>query len=677
MTMTMRFADVPEDELQILLAETAEHIQTLDEGLVRLERDGNDPQLLQSIFRAAHTLKSAAGVLNHKDMASLTHALETVLDALRQNGLKASAEVTDACLDALDTLKLLHAEIMTGETQGPTPEIAPLVARLLQIGRPDEAACHGADAELETAGADTPGLLVCADIAPESAAPAARAFQVMLTLQSLGEVRALEPSPAVIESGVSVHRVTARLITRHPHSEVRRALGQLSEIVRLEIGDEPIVAQAAPAEGAVADYPAPPAGEAPRPGAPPPASPELAHSPLTDKTVRTSVERLDRLMDLVGELIADRNRLGQLRDDFESHSHNGSRALEENLAQTVIHLSRITDQLQEEVMRIRLLPVAKVFAKFPRLVRDLARKAGKQAELVMRGEDTELDRSVIEQISDPLVHLLRNAMDHGVELPGDRLAAGKAECGVIRVTARHEEGRIILTVEDDGRGIDAPRVKAAAVQKGLIGEAEAASLTRQETLDLIFRPALSTAAIVNEVSGRGVGLDVVRTNIERLNGSIIVDSWPGKGTRFQIVLPLTLAIIPTLLVQAGGEMFAIPLSAVMEALRLGQSDLHAVRGRPVAYLRGRALPLAPLDALLGLAGRSTPRGVARGYVVAVRWGKLEMGLIVDRLIGEQEVVVKPLGALVGDTPGVSGAAILGDGGIALIADVSGLFRLAS
>jgi two-component system chemotaxis sensor kinase CheA len=337
--------------------------------------------------------------------------------------------------------------------------------------------------------------------------------------------------------------------------------------------------------------------------------------------------------------------------------------------------------LQEEVMRIRMLPVANVFHKFPRLVRDLARQTGKEVELVIRGEDTELDRSVIETIGDPLIHMLRNAVDHGLETPAERREAGKPERGTATLTARHEEGRILLTVEDDGRGIDAERVKASAVRKGLIGQAEAAALTPAQVVDLIFTPGLSTAKTVSGLSGRGVGMDIVRANVERLNGSVSVETWPGRGTRFQVSLPLTLAIVPALLVQAGGfrggaaPVFALPLSNVMEALQLEPHNLHTVNGQPMTMLRGRVLPLLKLDEALGFVRGREDGPESREYVVAVRWAQSTLGLRVDRLVGEQEVVIKSLGPLFGESAGLAGAAILGDGQIALIVDIPGLFKL--
>ncbi|MCI0519192.1 MAG: chemotaxis protein CheA, partial [Chloroflexi bacterium] len=401
---------------------------------------------------------------------------------------------------------------------------------------------------------------------------------------------------------------------------------------------------------------------------------ERSRGKNADKTVRTSVERLDNLMNLVGELITDRNRLNLIRSLLETRFHGEEQI--EAVSETITHVGRITDQLQAEVMGIRMLPISAVFNKFPRLVRDLARKANKQVDLVMRGEDTELDRSVIEEISDPLIHLLRNSVDHGLETPEERLSQGKTERGVILLTARHEQGRIILTVEDDGRGIDLERVKAKAVEKGLVAKADAEGMSQEEAIDLIFASGLSTARVVSDVSGRGVGMDIVRNNIERLNGQILVETWPGRGTQFQIVLPLTLAIVPTLLVRVGVGTYAIPLVTVTETLRVPITDIYSVKGKPVIVLRDHVLPVSRLSQLFALS-RQPNGGDGSGmeYIVVVRSGKTQMGLIVDSLVGEEEVVVKSLSTIVGDINGVSSAAILGDGQVALILDVQGLFKL--
>ncbi len=681
--------DIEEDELHIFLAEADEHLQTLDEGLVRLEREGDDPELLQAIFRAAHTLKGSAGAIGHQRMAELTHAMETVLDGLRKHTLAVSADLVDVCLESLDALRGLRNEVI--ERRASPVDIAPLVERLLQMAAPIPSGDKGPQAEASVPMHPSSSAIyaIHVEIAPDSFASAARAFQVLLALQSLGDVLELEPSQAVIETAAPVQRVTARLASSHSPEEIRQALTDIPEITNVTVSG----GQRAEDDGQ--------ATQDKGVGAPGMAPAERARgvaSHTTEKTVRTSVERLDSLMNLVGELITDRNRLFQVRSNFEQRFRGDPQV--EDLIQTTLHISRITDQLQEEVMRIRMLPIANVFNKFPRLVRDLARKAGKQVELVIRGEETELDRSVIEEISDPLIHLLRNAVDHGLETPEERRAAGKPERGTILLTARHEESRIILTVEDDGRGIDVERVKASAVQKGLLTEAEAAALSHDEAINLIFKPGLSTARVVTDVSGRGVGMDIVRANIERLNGTILVETWPGQGTQFQIALPLTLAIIPALLVRVSESTFAIPLATVMETLRVPLAGIQTVKGKQVTQLRQRVLPLVRLSQVLGFCpgdkGRRTedgghssfvfrpPSSVSTGgngqryeYVVAMRWGRLEMGLLVDALVGEQELVIKPLGGLIGETPGVSGAAILGDGRVALIVDVPGLFKLAA
>jgi two-component system chemotaxis sensor kinase CheA len=397
---------------------------------------------------------------------------------------------------------------------------------------------------------------------------------------------------------------------------------------------------------------------------------EKAKEKSVDKTVRTSVERLDALMNLVGELITDRNRLNQLRNQLEV-TYRGNEKFS-MLSDTVVHIGRITDQLQEEVMHIRMLPVANVFNKFPRLVRDLAQKTGKELDLVIRGQDTELDRSVIEEINDPLIHLLRNSVDHGIETPSERIAAGKNPRGTVTLSARHEQGRIVLTVEDDGKGIDTEKLKASAVSRGLISPVDAASMPDDKAIDLIFLSGLSTSKTVSDISGRGVGMDIVRTNIERLNGTVVVETHPGRGSIFTISLPLTLAIVPTLLVRVSDITFAIPLVMVVETQHLHSKDIRVVSGKPVTQLRDKVITLVHLSDVFKLNNHDKAEDY---YMVVVRSNKVEIGLIVDLLMGEEEVVVKSLNSIIGETPGISSAAILGDGQVALILDVSGLYKV--
>ena len=741
--------DISDDELPIFLAEVSEQLEILDEGLVRLERESDQAGLLQVLFRAAHTLKGSAGMIGHKRMVALTHALETVLDGIRKGLISIQTDLIDVCLQSVDMLHNLSDEV---STRAACPQdIAPLLAAFASLGqlstghlpsgqmptaqdKPEPAAVglRPTDAVLPMQAARGHTFHIQAEISPDSMASAARAFQLMLALHELGEILAMEPAQEQIETASPVSIFKALLASEKPVEAIRSALSQISDIDRLSIGNEQIELSSpvnqAPERPPVKKAPAIRLGdillengliteaqlqaallEQSRETGPKPLigktlvkmgfisqevldevvseqaqhkqadthpgetnSEERTKGRANGKTVRTSVERLDSLMNLVGELITDRNRLYLVRSNFDTRFHGDSQV--DALSETITHIGRITDQLQSEVMSIRMLPVANVFNKFPRLVRDLARKANKQVDLVIRGEDTELDRSVIEEISDPLIHLLRNAVDHGLELPAERLAAGKLERGSILVTARYEQGRIIVTVEDDGRGLDLERVKAKAVDKGLIGEKEASGLSEEEVIDLIFVSGLSTAKKVSDVSGRGVGMDIVRNNIERLNGNILVETWPGRGTRFQIVLPLTLAIVPTLLVRVGKGTYAIPLVTVIETLRVARPEIATINGRPVILLRDRVLPVIRLSAVFDL--QETTNDQRNVYVVVVRSGKSQMGLIVDALVGEQEVVVKSLSAIVGEVTGVSSAAILGDGQVALILDVQGLFKLA-
>ena len=577
---------------------------------------------------------------------------------------------------------------------------------------------------------------VHARISPNSIASAARAFQLMLALQDLGHLLEMTPSQERIETAEPVSEFSAVLQTGHPLEEVRRQLDLISDVDELSVRVEPKnVAQ--PVEQPVLrptkeendnddDKPPEKLGEfliaqglitqaqldaALQQQKKTPGEHHLIGQVLVElgflrqqdldaavagllqkqrqalvraggfdrkgdrkpeMTVRTSVERLDSLMNLIGELITDRNHLNQIRNRLQMEQ--GGLDAMESLSETVNHLGRITDQLQEEVMRIRMLPVSNVFHKFPRLIRDLAQKTGKRIDLVIEGEDTELDRSVIDMINDPLIHILRNAVDHGIETPAERSAAGKPERGRILLTARHEQGHIVITVEDDGKGIDADRLRKSAVRKGLLSEDEVNALPDDKAIELIFLSGFSTAASVTDISGRGVGMDIVRSNIQRINGNVQVETHPGIGTQFSIVLPLTLAIVPTLLVKAIDTVFAIPLVMVAETLRLAKHEIRSIRGEPVTVLRDKVLPLVSMAEVFGLGEARDERKFS--YVVVVQTGKQRVGLVVDALMGEEEVVVKTLGALVGEIPGVSSGAILGDGKIALIVDVPGLLFLA-
>jgi len=408
------------------------------------------------------------------------------------------------------------------------------------------------------------------------------------------------------------------------------------------------------------------------PAAPP--SSGTGSSPITDRaseTIRVEVDRLDNLMDLVGELVLGRNRLLQLVSDAETIDDRAN--LLRKMGDTTSQVDFITSELQTAVMRTRMVQVGRVFNKFPRVVRDLAREFDKKIDLVIEGEDTELDKSLIEEIGDPLTHLIRNAADHGIETPAERTANGKPERGTIRLSAAHEGNHILIEIEDDGAGIDPDALKTKAIEKDVITASEAADMTDTEAFDLIFRPGFSTARGVSQVSGRGVGMDVVKTNLRRLNGSIDTESTLGEGTRFVMKLPLTLAIIQSLLVEVGRETFAIPLHSVTEVINLSGSDVHTIQGREVMHHRDRVLPLLRIGESLAVNGYE--RGGRDAYIVVVAIAHHRLGVVVDDLMSQKEIVIKPLGEYLKNAPAVAGSTILGDGSVIMILDVAEMIRM--
>ena len=690
--------DLAEDEFPIFMAETDEQLQVLDDGLIRLEREGEDMELLQALFRAAHTLKGTSGMIGHKRMVNLTHSMETALDGLRKHTLPVSTAFIDLCLEATDALRSLREEVITRKECGVgVDDLTDRFSALVLAGKPGQSSSTPAASAPPAAPVEkpapqpvkpvtapvTPGMFtVRVEISQNSIASAARAFQVMMELQSLGTIKKMSPTQEEIETSNPVHTMLVELDTPKTDTDILKALDTLSELDKVEIMPAGSVE--------IKEAPAPVVNETPTPAAPPPpppppppvkpavqetqasAAPKASAAPVSvEKTVRTSVERLDNLMNLVGELITDRNRLYQIRSTLEATIRNSDQA--DVLSDTITHVGRITDQLQMEVMGIRMLPVSNTFSKFPRMVRDLSAKLNKKIDMVIEGENTELDRSVIEEINDPLIHLIRNSVDHGIETAEARATTGKPERAIIKLTARHEQGRIILTVEDDGRGIDPEKIRASAVSKGMMSETDAASLSDDEAINLIFSSGFSTAKVVNDVSGRGVGLDIVRNNIQRLNGTVMVETEKGKGTRFMVTLPLTLAIVPTLLVRVAHNTLAIPLVTVVETLRISTKEIQTVNSRPVIRLRDKVLPLMDLSETFGF--NSSKKDLGYRYVVVVGMGKQLMGLAVDRLLGQEEVVVKSLGSIIGEVMGIASAAILGDGSVILIIDVQDLFQI--
>jgi two-component system chemotaxis sensor kinase CheA len=503
---------------------------------------------------------------------------------------------------------------------------------------------------------------VTVTIAEGSQLPSVRCFQALQELDALGTVVRTQPERTVVEAGGAESVLEAVIATTAVEAALQAALESLSDVASVTVvefattSDSPDPAVGADRSAGVRVLSSQPGAAAPKRAA---------------QSVRVDVERLDGLMNLVGELVIDRTRLEQIRERLARVLKDANlNDLLENLEETSSHLTRVTDELQEEIMRSRMLPVRSVLTRLPRLVRDVAAKCGKKVEFTMAGEETELDRSVIEEISDPLIHILRNAVDHGIETPGERLAAGKPESGSITVTAWNQETYIYLSVRDDGRGIDTSTLRRKAVDRGLVTREIADAASDHEVVQYIFFAGLSTATAVSDVSGRGVGMDIVRTNIEHLNGHVTVSSTPGQGSEFIIQLPLTLATTKALMVAANDTVYALPLVAVTEVLAEDTAEIYPVAGRLTLRLRDRLLPVIDLAAALG---DEPPAHIGGGrYVVAARYGDRQVALIVDRLLGEQDVVVKALGEVVGNRKGLAGATILGDGTLGLIVDVPSL-----
>ncbi|MGI5915263.1 MAG: chemotaxis protein CheW [Anaerolineae bacterium] len=680
--MTLSF-DISPDELDAFLQDTDDQIALLNESIVRLEKESHDGELLQAVFRAAHTLKGSAGLIRHERMAKLTHALETVLDRVRKGTLDITPELVDVMLTCIDLITALKEEVAGGVESG--VDVDATVEWLQRLLGDEASAAHEAKGELDLTLDDEIRAILRADrsLAPHyirvtvddaSIAVGARLYQVLLEAEAYGRMARSAPTMDDINAGIEAQSVEILLLTEHDADTIRLALRDISEVTQVEItplktkfeDDEPDqVTGESSGTGDETSVARPLPGKRPDAG---------ATEVKLDTRVRIGIDQLDRLMNLTGELVVSRTHLMQIEAEL-SKSENGHEIHTDQLGEVTIQMSRIIDQLAEEVMRARMVPVGPLFAKFPRLVRDLTRSLGKEVDLVIEGQDTELDRSVIEAIGDPLIHLLRNSVDHGIELPDDRRRVGKPPRGRVHLAAQQREGHIHITVSDDGRGIDPVRLRQSAVAKGFISDEAAASMSDEEAVELIFLSGASTAREVTDISGRGVGMDIVRANIERLNGAIEVHSDVGRGTTFELTLPLTMAIVPSMLISLSGGVYAVPLSSVVDVQRLYPEEIRTIEGKEATVLHGQVLPLLRLHHVLCLDDRGRARRRSEQLVV-VRAGRMQAGLIVDHLIGNQEVVIKPLGPLVSGVPGLAGGSILGNGRIALVLDVPEVLRIA-
>ncbi|MGE3847811.1 MAG: chemotaxis protein CheA [Gammaproteobacteria bacterium] len=681
-----------DDEIvQDFLIEGGETLEHLDEQLVALESAPDDKALLNAVFRAFHTIKGGAGFLGLEHLVAVSHKSEDVFDMLRNGVLRIDATLMDVFLQVLDVLRGMFDQLRAGETPSAAP--SELLARLQAVKNGESLVAPASVTPLTAAHAVThappPGEpdLMAAIVeemsAPEVTAEGDAADPDLITeaefdalMDSLAaqkaEMPATPPSAGAdlitddeFESLLdNMHGkgqfVAAKVAAPTPagrtppdelitDEEFEALLDDMHGKGKFEPAALPIAA--APVVAPVARASAPAA----------PAAPRAAEAPK-DTTVRVETDTLDRIMNMVGELVLIRNRLLNLQSTVGN----------EAVSQTVANLDVVTSDLQMAAMKTRMQPIKKVFGRFPRVVRDLARSLDKEIELVMQGEDTDLDKNLVEALADPLVHLVRNAVDHGIEMPADRVARGKPACGTLRLAAAQGGDQIILTIADDGKGIDAEALRRKVVEKGLMEEEAAARLSTRECYELIFLPGFSTKDEISDISGRGVGMDVVKTRITQVNGSIEIDSQLGVGTTIRISVPLTLAIMPTLMVVLGEQVFALPLVNVQEIINFERNQAREVDGRKTMVVRGKALPLFYLSRWLvqGVYEFSRPAG----HVVVVRIGNQSVGLLVDDLIGQEEVVIKPLGALLHGIKGLSGATITGNGKIALILDLPGLLE---
>ncbi len=707
--------DTDDEILQDFLIEAGEILEELNEQLVDLERRPDDYDLLNTVFRGFHTIKGGAGFLGIDALVAVCHGAEDVFNVLRQGQRAVDARLMDAVLQVLDEVNDMFAMVQDGVEPPPTDQT--LLDTLEKLAEPQASEPEpaqeqpAAEAPAAPSGSDDitedefdalldqlhgsgkhGGVPAQESIATEKPPAKTKAksssaditedeFDALLDelhgkgkhggipQQSEPEVVAPEPKPAPKKSDeITEDEFDALLDELHGKGKH----GGVPQQDAPESEPEKVAEQIKPPE----PKKKPPVKPKPKPKAeaaesragkatPPKATGTTPKKPASgDTTVRVDTARLDDIMNMVGELVLVRNRLSNLKDRLD----------DEEVAVAVSNLDVVTADLQNSVMKTRMLPVKKVFGRFPRVVRDLARNLKKEIELEMHGEDTDLDKNLVEALADPMVHLVRNAVDHGIELPGEREQAGKPRKGTVVLSAAQEGDHILLTITDDGKGMDPNILRVKAVEKGMMDEEAAARLSDKELYNLIFHPGFSTKAEISDVSGRGVGMDVVKTRITQMNGSVEVNSELGTGSIIVIKLPLTLAILPTLMVKMSAQPFALPLSTVVEIFNLNLDHTNIVDGQLTIMVRERAMPLFYLRKWLIADGSDYEAVENTGHVVVVNVGGVQVGLVVDHLIGQEEVVIKPLGFMLQGLDGMAGATITGDGKIALILDVPGLLR---
>ena len=678
--------------MDMFLDESHEHLQSLNEGLLRLEENMEEISVVNDIFRNAHTLKGMSATMGFAKIAELTHEMEDVLDLVRKEELKLNEDIIDTLFKCLDSLEQMVDSVGNGEAED-VVDVSDLVAKLSSISKgtpPPAAAPAAGGASAAPAAGDASGgagsdlgiddidldvmkkakdagmnvFHVKVTLMESCVLKAARSVMVMHALDEIGDVIKSVPPAEDLEQEKFERSFDIVLATASDAEAVTNAVDTVSEIEDIGVEELDPDALAKPAEPAPA-APAAAAAPAAKKAAPPAkkegakaAAPKKQHQ---SQSVRVDIEKLDTLMNLMGELVINKVRLEQI-----GQTHRMS-----DLMETLEQMDRVTGDLQNIVMKVRMVPVSAVFNRFPRMVRDVSKELGKEINLTIEGEETELDRTVIDEIGDPIMHLLRNSLDHGVESPDAREAKGKPRVGEVGLIARHEGNNVVIMITDDGAGIDANKIRRKAVEKGMITQDEADRLDDAEAVRLIFLPGFSTAEQITDISGRGVGMDVVRSKIEALSGHVDVETHIDEGSIFKIKLPLTLAIIQAMLVRVQEEMYAIPLTSIDSTVNIEPTDIQTIQNKEVIVLRGEIIPIVRMEEALQVPHVKDSEEL---FVVVVHAGEAKAGIVVDNLIGQQEIVIKTLGNLFAGLKLFGGATVLGDGRVALILDVATMIQ---
>ncbi|OJT63632.1 chemotaxis protein CheA [Bacillus altitudinis] len=670
--------------LDIFLDESREHLQTCNEKLLELEKNPTDLQLVNDIFRAAHTLKGMSATMGFDDMAQLTHHLENMFDAIRNEQMIVTPESMDTMFEALDHLEAMVQSIAEGGDG--KRDVTEISKKLDVTGSHAETASAVETAEASSAASDLDYNEFERTVLDEAREQGFKCYELKVTLSDAcllkavrvymiferlneaGEVVKTVPNAELLESEDFESEFSISYLSKQPMEEVKKIVTAISEVEQVEISEVSAFEEAAPAE-TKAEKPeqkneeaaAAPAIKAPANDAPKANGNNGAAAGGT-KTIRVNIDRLDSLMNLFEELVIDRGRLEQIAKELENNE----------LTDTVERMSRISGDLQSIILNMRMVPVETVFNRFPRMIRQLTKELNKKIELIIEGADTELDRTVIDEIGDPLLHLLRNSLDHGIESPEERVKKGKPEKGTVLLKAYHSGNHVFIEVEDDGGGINRKKVLEKALERGVITEREAETLEDHQIDSLIFAAGFSTADTISDISGRGVGLDVVKNKLESLGGSVSINSTEGQGSLFSIQLPLTLSIISVLLVKLEEETFAIPISSIIETAVIKKSDILQTHDREVIDFRGFIVPVVYLKKQFNVPNANDLEEEL--HIIVVRKGDKLTAFVVDSFIGQQEVVLKSLGDYLPNVFAISGATILGDGQVALIVDCNALIK---